>query len=114
MSLFGPSRPGGITKEELVFIRGELANAPFGHGDERLNDRQIDELIEELEMAMDPDNAQDMKNGWAQVNAVEATAIEANAANGKGLKYSAAQQAHIKTVFDKYLKIDKHKSSFSI
>lgn len=114
MSLFGPSRPGGITKEELVFIRGELINAPFGHGSEKLNQQQVDEIIEDLTMSVDSDSAQDMKYGWAQVSAGEVTSIESAAANGKGLKYSPSQIAHIKAVLDKYLKIDKHKSSFSL
>lgn len=114
MSLFGPSRPGGITKEELVFIRGELLNAPFGHSEEKLNERQVDEIIEDLTMNMDADNAMDMKYGWAQVNAAEAAEIEKDAANGKGTKYTSAQISHIHTVLEKYLKIDKHKSSFSI
>lgn len=110
MSLFGPSRPGGITKEELTFVRGELLNAPFGHSAEKLTDRQVEELLEELQMAMDPDNAQDMKYGWAQVNAQEAAEIEQHAANGKGTKYSPLQQKHIHEVFQKYLTINKHKS----
>lgn len=114
MSLFGPSRPAGITKEELTFIRGELMNAPFGHGDEKLTERQVDEIIEDLTMSMDADNTQDMKYGWAQVNAAEAAEIEKDAANGKGTKYTSAQLTHIHTVLEKYLKIDKHKSSFSL
>lgn len=114
MSLFGPSRPAGITKEELTFIRGELLSAPFGHGDEKLNERQADEIIEDLTMSMDPDTAQDMKYDWAQVNTAEAAEIEREAANGRGTKFTAAQIAHIHTVLQKYLQIDKHKSSFSI
>lgn len=114
MSLFGPSRPGGITKEELTFIRGELLNAPFGHGDEKLTERQVDEIIEDLTMSMDADTAQDIKYGWAQVNAEEAAEIEKEASNGKGTRYTSAQIAHIHEVLQKYLKIDKHKSSFSL
>ncbi len=114
MSLFGPSRPGGITKEELTFIRGELLSAPFGHAAEKLTERQVDEIIEDLTMGMDSDTAQDMKYGWAQVNAAEAAEIEKDAANGKGMKYTSAQITHIHTVLEKYIKIDKHKSSFSI
>ncbi len=114
MSLFGPARPAGITKDELLYIRGELKNAPFGHGEEKLSDRQVDEIIEDLTLSMDPDTAQDIKYGWAQVNATEAREIEDDAANGKGLSYSPAQISHIHSVLEKYLKIDKHKSSFSI
>jgi hypothetical protein len=114
MSLFGPSRPAGITKEELPFLRGELLSAPLGHGAEKLTEQQADEIIEELMMNMDADSAQDIKYGWAQVNAEEAAAIEQGAANGKGVKYTPTQVAHIHAVLDKYMKIDKHKSSFSI
>ena len=114
MSLFGPSRPGGITKEELIFIRGELLNAPFGHGDEKLTELQVDEIIEDLTMSMDADTAQDMKYGWAQVNEAEAAEIEKSAGNSKGIKYTSAQTAHIHSVLQKYLQVDKHKSSFSI
>ena len=63
---------------------------------------------------MDADTAQDIKYGWAQVNAEEAAEIEKEAANGKGTKYTSAQIAHIHEVLQKYLKIDKHKSSFSL
>lgn len=110
MSLFGPAKPGGITKEELSFVRGELQSATFGHSAEKLSETQVSEIIEDLTMAMDPDTAQDLKYGWAQVDAAEAAEIEADAANGKGLKYSAAQVAHIHTVLAKYLAINKHKS----
>ena len=110
MSIFGPSRPGGITKEELTFVRGELMNAPFGHGGEKLSETQVNEIIEDLTMAMDPDTAQDMKYGWSQVSAAEAAEIEADAANGKGVKYSPTQIKHIHDVLAKYLTIDKHKS----
>lgn len=112
MSLFGPVRGKGITKEELLFVRGELMSSSFGHGAEKLTNTQVDELMEQLSMAMDPDTAIDMSHGWSQVNAQEATEIEANAANSRGVKYSPAQLAHIKQVFDKYLSIDKHKSIF--
>ena len=110
MSLFGAPKPGGITKEELTFVRGELLSAPFGHSAEKLTETQVSEIIEDLTMAMDPDTAQDLKYGWAQVDAAEAAEIEAAAANSKGLKYSPAQVAHIHTVLAKYLAINKHKS----
>lgn len=110
MSLFGPSRPKGITKEELIFIRGELGNASFGHGAEKLSKVQIDEIMEDLNLAMDPDTAVEIAHKWEQVSAEEAKQIEDNAANSRGIKYSKAQLDHIKQVFDKYLAIDKHKS----
>ena len=110
MSLFGPSRPKGITKEELTFIRGELASASFGHGAEKLTSTQVNEIMEDLGLAMDPDTAIEISHKWEQVSTQEAEQIEANAANNKGVRYSKAQLDHIKRVFDKYLSIDKHKS----
>ena len=108
----------GITRiydAGILPLPGVVAmNAPFGHGDEKLTERQVDEIIEDLTMSMDADNTQDMKYGWAQVNAAEAAEIEKDAANGKGTKYTSAQLTHIHTVLEKYLKIDKHKSSFSL
>ncbi|GEM_PF-3314304 len=112
MSLFGPMRPQGITKEELMFVRGELGNAPFGHSEQKLTSTQIDEIMGDLNLSMDPDTAQDITHKWNQVSAQEAAEIEANAADGRGIKYSKAQLDHIKLVFDKYLSIDKHRSIF--
>ena len=112
MSLFGPNRPKGITKEELIFVRGELANAPFGHAAEKLTSTQLDEIMSELSMGMDADSAADLHNHWSQVGEQEAKQIEVNAAANRGIKFSPAQLAHIKAVFDKYLLIDKHKSIF--
>ncbi|KKU79673.1 MAG: hypothetical protein UY04_C0004G0002 [Parcubacteria group bacterium GW2011_GWA2_47_7] len=112
MSLFGPSRTKGITKDELMFVRGELMSASFGHGAEKLSSYQVNELMEQLNIALDADSSGDIAHGWGQVNASEAAQIEANAANGRGIKYSAAQLEHIKRVFAKYIDIDKHKSLF--
>lgn len=114
MSLFGPNRPKGITKEELRFVRGELQQSPFGNSSEKLTSRQVDEVMEDLEHAMDPDTAIDMKYGWAQANAQEVAEIERDAANNKGLVYSPSQIKHIHTVLAKYLDINKVKSSFSL
>ena len=114
MSLFGPIRPNGITKEELRFIRGELSNAPFGHAAEKLTPFQVDEIMEDLDDAMDPDTPNDMKYGWAQASAEEVADIEHDAANNKRFKYTSAQLKHIHEVLAKYLKINKVKSSFSI
>ncbi len=114
MALFGPDRPKGITKEELRFVRGELLQAPFGNMTDRLTERQADEIVEDLEQALDPDTPTDMKYGWAQANAQEVAAIEHDAANNKGMKYNPAQLKHIDQVLKKYLDINKVKSAYSI
>lgn len=112
MSLFGPVRPNGITKEELYFIRGELSNAPFGHAAEKLTSFEVDEIMEDLEDAMDPDTPNDMRYGWAQVSPAEVADIEKDAASNKRFKYSAAKLKHIHDVLGKYLTINRVKSAF--
>lgn len=87
-------------------------SAPFGRANEKLNQRQIDEIMEDLEMNMDPDTPMDIKYGWNQVSAAEVAEIEAAAENGKGMKYTQAQVEHIKQVLHKYLDINRHKSLF--
>ncbi|OGZ06268.1 MAG: hypothetical protein A2845_00480 [Candidatus Lloydbacteria bacterium RIFCSPHIGHO2_01_FULL_49_22] len=112
MSLFGPIRPNGITKEELHFIRGELANAPFGHSADKLTSFEVDEIMEDLDDAMDPDTPNDMRYGWAQVSPAEVADIEKDAANNKRFKYSSAKLKHIHDVLGKYLTINRVKSVF--
>ncbi len=114
MSLFGPIKPNGITKEELNFIRGELKQAPFSKSFEKLTDAQVEEIVDDLGDAMDPDTPNDMKYGWAQVSPEEVADIEKDAAGSKHLKYSSAQLKHVHDVLSKYLKINKVKSAFSI
>ncbi len=111
MSLFAPIRPNGITKQELYFIRGELSSAPLGHASEKLTKFEVDEIMEDLEDAMDPDTPNDMRYGWAQASPEEVADIEKDAANNKRFKYSPAKLAHIHAVLGKYLTINKVKSS---
>jgi hypothetical protein len=112
MSLFGPVRPNGITKAELYFIRGELANAPLGHSAEKLTKFEVDEIMEDLDDAMDPDTPNDMRYGWAQASPAEIADIEKDAANNKRFKYSSAKLKHIHDVLGKYLTINKTKPLF--
>lgn len=112
MSLFGPVRPNGITKQELYFIRGELANAPIGHASEKLTTFEVDEIMEDLDDAMDPDTPNDMRYGWAQVSPEEVADIEKDAAGNKRFKYTSAKLKHIHEVLGKYLKTNRTKSSF--
>ncbi len=114
MALFAPPRPNGITKEELTYIRGELRQAPFGSSFSKLTDAQVEEIMDDLNDAMDPDTPNDMKYGWAQVSPAEVADIEQDAAKSQHLKYSSAQLKHIHDVLGKYLSINKVKSAFSI
>ena len=109
MSLFGPNRPKGITKEELHFIQGELK---VGHSAERLTDYQVDDIMEKLTIALDPDSGIGMKKKWSQIDATEVAEIEELAGNAKGIKYSPAQQERIHEVLKKYLDINRVRSFF--
>ena len=110
MSLFGATRPKGITKDELHFVRGELRSAPMGHGAEKLTESQVDHLMELLEMASDADSAIELQNHWEQVNSAEAMQVEQKIANDRGIHYSDTQRAHVHRVLQKYLDINKVKS----
>lgn len=107
MSIFGPVRPNGITKDEMYYIRGELSQ---GSGADRLTTMEVNEIMEDLEDAMDPDTANDMRYGWAQATAAEVADIEKDAANNKRFKYSAAKLKRIHDVLGKYLTINRPKS----
>lgn len=109
MSLFGPVRPKGITKDEMYYIRGELAQ---GSGADRLTSVEVSEIMEDLEDAMDPDTPNDMRYGWAQASPEEVADIEKDAANNKRFKYSAAKLKRIHDVLGKYLTINRSKSTF--
>ena len=114
MSLFAPLRPNGITQQELTFIRGELKQAPFGNKSAKLTDSQVEEIMDDLNDAMDPDTPNDMKYHWAQVSPLEVADIEKDTAANKHLGYNSKQLARIHEVLSKYLKINKVKSAFSI
>lgn len=109
MSLFGPQRPKGITKDELYYIRGELGAS---HGASKLTDRQIDEVIERLELALDSDSALEHRNKWKQAGADEVAAIESQTKDRDGTPFSPAQQERVHAVLQKYLDINKVRSLF--
>ncbi len=109
MSLFGPSRSKGITKEELYFVRGELI---AGHNAEKLSTRQVDYVMELLEMAMDADSAVEIRNHWEQVSPEEAKSVETKIADKDALNFSTAQITRVHIVLSKYLDINKVKSLF--
>jgi hypothetical protein len=114
MSLFGPSKPKGITKAELHFVEGELKAASFGHGAEALTERQVDEIMHRLELCMDADSGADRAHHWEQVNQDEVTTIENQVSHDSALHLSPVQQTRLKTVLQKYIDIDKHGSAFSL
>ncbi len=114
MSLFGPARPRGITKEELRFVEGELKNASFSEGSKKLNDRQAEEIIHRLELCLDADNAIEHRNNWSQAGQDEVNAITAQAASDRNLHLTPAQQGHVKQVLQKYIDINKHGGMFSL
>lgn len=109
MSLFGPTRPKGITKEELYFVRGELTR---GTGPEKLSDRQAEYVMELLEMALDADTAIEARNRWEQVNASEAAAVEEKIGDNDALTFTSKQRERVHSVLAKYLNINKVKSFF--
>lgn len=109
MSLFGPVRPGGITKEELYFVRGELTR---GTGPEKLSDRQAEYVLELLEMALDADTATEARNRWEQVSASEAATVEAKVGDNDALTFTPKQRERVHTVLAKYLDINKVRSFF--
>lgn len=111
MSLFGPVRPNGITKDEMYYIRGELAQ---GSGPDHLTSAEVSEIMEDLEDAMDPDTPNDMRYGWAQASPEEVADIEKDAANNKRLKYSAAKLKRIHDVLGKYLTINRPRSTLGL
>ncbi len=114
MSLFGASKPKGITKEELVYVRGELKSAQFGHSADALNDRQVEELIRRLELCLDPDTVDERKHDWGQVSASEAKQIETQLADDNSLHLSETQKKRVAGVLQKYINIDKHGGMFSL
>jgi len=73
---------------------------------------EVDEIMEDLDDAMDPDTPNDMRYGWAQVSPAEVADIEKDAANNKRFKYSSAKLKHIHDVLGKYLTINRVKSVF--
>jgi hypothetical protein len=107
MSLFGPNRPKGITKEELYFIRGELR---AGSGSEKLTERQTEYILELLGMALDSDSTEDIKYHWEQVSQDEEKRIEIEIADNKTMTFSASQRARVHKVLQKYIDINRVKS----
>lgn len=112
MSLFGPSRPKGITEEEFRYIKGELAHAPLGHSGEALHDHQIEEILARLKLLLNPDTAIEIKNNWRQVDQNEVAELESQFSSDKSLHITPEQKAHIAQVLQKYIDIDKHPSLF--
>ena len=114
MSVFGPNKPKGITPEEFKYIHSELMNAPFGHGDEKLLPRQIDELMNRLQLLLDPNTPEEMKYHWNEVDQADVNQLEAQIDKDTALHLTDKQKEHVKTVLQKYVDIDKHGGIFSL
>lgn len=112
MSLFGPSRPKGITEEELYFVRGELRQAAFGHGAEILTEHQVSEIVDRLKLCMDPDTSREMEHKWKQADQGEVVAIEEQLSKDTSLRLTPIQRDHVHRVLAKYLDINKVRSIF--
>ena len=110
MGLFGPSRPKGITKDELYFVRGELM-AKSGVGI-HLTKLQAEDIVEKLSVAMDPDSYAGRQHHWEQADAEEVEKVEELAENNRGMHFSDGQQERIHAVLQKYLDINKVRSFF--
>lgn len=100
MTLFGPGIPKGITEKELLYIRGDLKAGPL---DTHFTDKELDDVMDLLAMAMDSDSYADRVNHVKQADASEAATIEARMKN----ELTPAKQVHLKQVLDKYISINK-------
>jgi len=104
MGIFSSDIPNGITKNELVLVRGELMNDRFGEIGEKLTPHQVDSIMDMLEVASDhPDNFAERDHNLAQVDAGEARMIESRLKNKGGISFTSAQQAHVHKVLSKYV-----------
>ena len=114
MSLFGPSKPKGITPEEFKYVRGELGNAPMGHGAEKLLPRQIEEIMNRFQLLLDPNTADEIKHHWNELDQADVNQLEAQLDHDTALHLTPPQIAHAKQVLQKYVDIDKHGGLFSL
>ena len=105
MSLFGSSKPKGVTQEELIFIKGELRN-----GDHKLTEIQADQLLARLSRSMDTDSMQLPE--WKQMNEGEVTQFDHDLDADKLLHLTPEQKAKTESLLKKYIDIDKHRSIF--
>lgn len=105
MSLFGQSRPKGITAEELVFIKGELRN-----GDHKLTETQTEQLLARLGGYMDSDNMQHPE--WQQMSESEVAQFDQQLNGDALLHLTPEQKAKAESLLKKYIDIDKHHSIF--
>lgn len=105
MSLFGQSRPKGITQEELIFIKGELRN-----GDHKLTETQTDEILSRISGYMDSDNMQHPE--WKQMNEGEVAQFDQQLNTDQLLHLTSEQKTKAEAILKKYIDIDKHRSIF--
>lgn len=105
MSLFGKSKPKGITQEELIFIKGELRN-----GDHKLTETQTNQLLARLGGYMDSENMQHSE--WQQMSESEVAQFDQQLEADQLLHLTPDQKAKVEALFKKYINIDKHRSIF--
>jgi hypothetical protein len=114
MSLFGPNKPKGITPEEFIYVKGELMNAPMGHSEEKLLPRQIEELMNRLQLLLAPNTPEEMRYHWNEVDQADVNQLEGQLDHDTTLHLTESQKAHVKQVLQKYVDIDKHGGLFSL
>lgn len=105
MSLFGQSKPKGITQEELIFIKGELRN-----GEHKLTETQTNQLLARVSGYMDADNMQHPE--WQQMSESEAVQFDQQLDADQLLHLTTEQKTKVETLLKKYINIDKHRSIF--
>lgn len=105
MSLFGQSKPKGITQEELIFIKGELRS-----GDHKLTETQTNQLLARVAGYMDSDNMQHPE--WQQMTESEAVQFDQRLDADQTLHLTPEQKEKAEALFKKYIDIDKHRSIF--
>ena len=105
MSLFGPSMPKGISKNEIPLLRGQLLS---GHGGESISRVTVERIMELVDMAMDSDTHAERVNHRESVSAEEATRIEEHLANN----LSGTQKAFVHKVFAEFIAQNKTRSIF--
>ena len=113
MALFTPPPPKGIYEPELHFIQGELGTSSFGDSAHHLDSRQIQEVMDNLRLALHPNTSADMEYKHSYVSAQSVDTIIAQLPHC-GIPFSPQQIDHVHAVLSKYVNIEKHPGMFSL
>jgi len=104
MGIFASDIPKGITKNELVLVRGELMKDRFGEIGQKLTEDQVDAVMDMLEVAAgNADSFAEREHNLAQVDEGEVRTIENRIKGKHGISFTPAQQAHVHAVLKKYV-----------